>query len=325
MHKNSDGTGRGNRRSAPQPDDAERRSPMLSDSLRILTLEVEPVAALADRALDRDRPARIDGVRGARDDAFRDPLVWRKTRRTARDRPRHRFTNVPAVEHPLTSLPLQLHYVQHVFVMPARRALEVRRLTLQRDPRRRDGQVGAEGVQFRENAREPDSGRGDRLNIDIRQIVVARPLRGLSTTPGRRQATRRRSRAASDRSARRARSRHDANLRLVQPGAFTGGALAGLREPLLAEGEPTRPASRGFDDDLMSRRPCRPDRVTQVFFEVSALQPELPCERRDRSRRGRQDVQQLFADSHPGTGFNLSVSRLQLIDVPRHPRVGVAM
>lgn len=70
----------------------------------------------------------------------------------------------------------------------------------------------------------------------------------------------------------------DADLWLVEPCPPTLRALARFREFLFLEDESAAAATGRDDDDLMARRPCRPERMLQIICDVASPEPKISRE-----------------------------------------------
>src|SRR5207247_6492688 len=87
--------------------------------------------------------------------------------------------------------------------------------------------------------------------------------------------------------------RLDPNLCLVQPGAPTGGALPGLHKFVFIEDEVAGSTPGRFDNNPMTRGAGGTDHMTEILLHVLSSQPQIARQRRDRSRFGGEQLQQV--------------------------------
>src|SRR5437870_13402967 len=94
--------------------EARGHAPVLPDRLRVLRLQVDAAAVLADHGFEHETTVGVEGVPGARHEG---------PRRAAHGRVRYRravcrdyLSGIAADERPLAGLPFQLHYIKRILV-----------------------------------------------------------------------------------------------------------------------------------------------------------------------------------------------------------------
>src|SRR2546425_5243058 len=92
--------------------------------------------------------------------------------------------------------------------------------------------------------------------------------------------------------------RLNGDLRFVESCAFAFGALAWLCETVVAEDEAALLAARRFDDDGAAGGLRGANRMTQVIFDVAAVEAELARDGRHRARLRRENLDEIAPEGH---------------------------